>query len=125
MPNVRARLHDWSNDENIAGLRDGRLQLALVFPATSASVLRKLQFEELTHEHARLAVSPKHPFARRNIESLADAAREPFIGYSCEKSPGYNRHLNAIFAKVKAKPRIVEEHDGFSSITLRLRPAEE
>jgi DNA-binding transcriptional LysR family regulator len=24
--------------------------------------------------------------------------------------------LNAVFAKVKAKPRIVEEHDGFSSL---------
>jgi LysR family transcriptional regulator, benzoate and cis,cis-muconate-responsive activator of ben and cat genes len=116
MPNVRVRPHDWSNDENIAGLRDGRLQLALVFPATSASVLRKLRFEELIHEHARLAVSPKHPFARRKIVSLADAAREPFIGYSREEFPGYNRRLNAIFAKVKVKPRIVEEHDGFSSV---------
>lgn len=48
--------------------------------------------------------------------SLAEAAREPFIGYSRKEFPGYNRHLNAVFAKVKAKPRIVEEHDGFSSI---------
>ena len=116
MPNVRVRLHDWSDDENLAGLKDGRLQLALVFPPLAVSAFRKLRFEELIHQRARLAVSPKHPFARRKIVSLADAAREPFISYSREEFPGYNRHLNAVFAKVKAKPRIVEEHDGFSSI---------
>jgi hypothetical protein len=43
-------------------------------------------------------VSPKHPFARRKIVSLADAAREPFIGYSREEFPGYHRRLNAVFA---------------------------
>jgi DNA-binding transcriptional LysR family regulator len=116
MPNVRVRLHDWSNDENLAGLSDGRLQLALVFPPMAASALRKLRFEELIHERARLAVSPNHPFARRKIVSLADAAREPFISYIREEFPGYTRLLNAVFAKVRAKPRIVEEHDGFSSI---------
>jgi LysR family transcriptional regulator, benzoate and cis,cis-muconate-responsive activator of ben and cat genes len=117
MPNVRVTLHDWSNDENLAGLSDGRLQLALVFlPPTPASAFRNLRFDELIHEHARLAVSPKHPFARRKTVSLEDAAREPFIGYNREEFPGYNRHLNAVFTRLKAKPRIVEEHDGFSSI---------
>jgi DNA-binding transcriptional LysR family regulator len=116
MPNVRVRLHDWTNEENLAGLKDGRLQLALVFPPLAVSAFRKLRFEELIHQRARLAVSPKHPFARRKVVSLVDAAREPFIGYSREEFPGYNRNFNAVFAKVKAKPRIVEEHDGFSSI---------
>jgi DNA-binding transcriptional LysR family regulator len=116
MPKVRVRLHDWSNDENLAGLSDGRLQLALVYHPEAASVLRKLRFEALTRERARLAVSPKHPFARRKTVSLAEAVREPFIGYNREEFPGYNRRLNAVFAKVKVKPRVVEEHDGFSSI---------
>ncbi len=30
MPKVHVKLHDWSNEENVAGLRDGRLNLALV-----------------------------------------------------------------------------------------------
>jgi DNA-binding transcriptional LysR family regulator len=117
MPNVSVRLHDWSNDENLAGLSDSRLQLALVYaPTASRSAFRKLRFAELTQERVCLAVSPKHPFARRKIVSLADAAREPFIGYSREEFPDYHRRFNAVFAKVKAKPRIMEEHDGFSSI---------
>jgi DNA-binding transcriptional LysR family regulator len=70
----------------------------------------------LTKEWACLAVSPKHPFARRDSVSLAEAAREPFVSYNREEYQDYNRHLNSIFAKVKAKLRIVEEHDGFSNL---------
>ena len=30
MPKVHVKLHDWSNEANVAGLRDGRLNLAFV-----------------------------------------------------------------------------------------------
>ena len=116
MPHVRVKLYDWSNDQNLAGLRDGRLDLAFVFLPSTKSALRKLRFEALTRERARLAVSPKHPLARRESVSLAEAAREPFVVYNREEFREYNRRLNAVFAKVKPKPRIVEEHDGFSSL---------
>jgi DNA-binding transcriptional LysR family regulator len=116
MPEVRVKLHDLSNEENLAGLRGSRLHLALVLPLPKASGFRKLRFEELVHERARLAVSPKNPLARRKTVSLTEAAREPFIGYSRDEFPDYYRHLNAVFAKAKTKPQIVEEHDGFSSI---------
>jgi LysR family transcriptional regulator, benzoate and cis,cis-muconate-responsive activator of ben and cat genes len=39
MPDVRVRLHDWRNDENLAGLRQGRLHLAFVFPPPRKSAL--------------------------------------------------------------------------------------
>jgi DNA-binding transcriptional LysR family regulator len=48
--------------------------------------------------------------------SLADAAREPFVVYNREEYPQYHRRLQAVFAKVKIKLRIVEEYDGFSSL---------
>lgn len=75
-------------DENLAELSDSRLQLALVYvPTASRSAFRKLRFAELTQERVCLAVSPKHPFARRKIVSLEDAAREPFIGYIRDEFP--------------------------------------
>ena len=38
MPKVHVKLHDWSNEENVAGLRDGRLNLAFVVrPPKAAS----------------------------------------------------------------------------------------
>jgi LysR family transcriptional regulator, benzoate and cis,cis-muconate-responsive activator of ben and cat genes len=116
MPDVRVRLHDWRNDENLAGLRQGRLHLAFVFLLPRKSALRNLRFEALTQESARLAVSPKHPFTRRDTVSLAEAAREPFVAYNREEYPDYHRRLIAVFAKVKTKLRIVEEHDGFTSL---------
>jgi LysR family transcriptional regulator, benzoate and cis,cis-muconate-responsive activator of ben and cat genes len=116
MPHARVRLHDWRNDENLAGLRQGGLHLAFVFLPPRKSALGNLRFEALTQESARLAVSPKHPFTRRDNVSLADAAREPFVVYNREEYPDYRRRLIAVFAKVKTKLRIVEEHDGFTSL---------
>ena len=63
-----------------------------------------------------LAVSCDHPFARRQSVSLADAAREPFIGLTREEYPRYLEYLNAIFARVNDKPRLVEEQDGWSGV---------
>jgi DNA-binding transcriptional LysR family regulator len=75
-----------------------------------------IPFQELATAHAFLAVSGKHPFARKKSVSLAEAAREPFIGLMPEKYPCYQEYVAAIFADVNAKPRIVEEHDGWSGI---------
>jgi DNA-binding transcriptional LysR family regulator len=116
MPNVRVKLHDLSNQENLAALRTGELQLAfLVRPCTSAA-LRGLRFEELLREGARLAVSPGNPLASQGVISLEEAAKQPFIAFSQKDYPDYHESLAAVFATVKTKLRIVEEHDGVSSL---------
>jgi len=116
MPNVRVKLHDLSNQENMAALREGKLQLAfLVRPRKTAS-LHKLKFEELTQDAVRLVVAPNHPLARRTSVTLAEAAREPFVVYSRKDYPDYHEWLTAVFASAKSRLRIVEEHDGVSSL---------
>jgi DNA-binding transcriptional LysR family regulator len=116
MPNVKMKVHDWPVEKNIAGVRDGRLQLAIILPPLKANALEELRFERLLTARVCLAVSPDHPFARRQSVSLADAAREPFIGLMREEYPRYLEYLNAIFARVSDKPRMVEEHDGWSGV---------
>jgi LysR family transcriptional regulator, benzoate and cis,cis-muconate-responsive activator of ben and cat genes len=111
MPKVHVKLHDWTNEENVAGLRDGRLQLAFVIRPPKAGALRGVRYEELTRERVRLAVSPQHPFARRRAVSLTEAVEEPFVGLTREEYPDYHSFISAIFASSKKKPRIVEEHD--------------
>ena len=32
MPNVKVKLHDWPVEKNLAGVRDGRLQLPIIIP---------------------------------------------------------------------------------------------
>jgi DNA-binding transcriptional LysR family regulator len=79
-------------------------------------MLRGLKFEELTRDSICLAVSPKHPFARRRTVTVPEAAREPLIAYSRKEYPEAYEMLTAVFAVTKSKPRIVEEHDSVSSL---------
>lgn len=116
MPEVRVKLHDWPVEKNIAAVRDGRLQLAILAPPLKAHALEELRFQQLTTVGVCLAVSSDHPFAKKKSISLAEAAREPFIGLMPEEYPRYEEYLAAIFARVNDKPRIVEEHDGWSGV---------
>jgi DNA-binding transcriptional LysR family regulator len=116
MPNVHVRLHDWSNEKIVAGLREGRLKVALVARPLKRGAFGDFRFEELLREHIRLAVPPDHSFAQRRSVSLADAAQQPFIGLTRENSPYYYAYLTAVFARVKNKPRVMEEHDSMLGV---------
>jgi DNA-binding transcriptional LysR family regulator len=74
-----------------------------------------LRTEELSPEAVRLAM-PSSPFARRKVISLKKAARELFVVYSRTECPDYDEWFENIFVGIAQKPRIVEEHDGASSL---------
>ncbi len=116
MPNVQVKLHDWPVERNIAGVREGRLELAIIIPPLKSNSLKELQFEQLAAVRTSLAVSSNHSFARKKSVPLAEAAREPFIGLVREEYPRYYDYVDAIFAQVNAKPRFVEEHDGWAGV---------
>ena len=115
LPNVHVKLHDFSTGEMLAGLREGKLQIALVVRLTPA-LLRGLRFEELARDSICLAVAPKHPLAARRTVTLAEVTREPLITYSRKDYPDAHENLAAMFAAIKSKPRIAEEHDSVSSL---------
>jgi LysR family transcriptional regulator, benzoate and cis,cis-muconate-responsive activator of ben and cat genes len=115
LPAVRVRLHDLSTEEMLAGVREGKLELALVVRPNRA-MLRGLHFEELARDAMRLAVPPGHPFARLRSVSLAQAAGERLVAFTRKDYPEYHEYLEAMFAPIKAKPRISEEHDGSASL---------
>jgi DNA-binding transcriptional LysR family regulator len=116
MPKVHVKLHDWSNEKTLASLRDGRLQLAFIIRPSKRGAARDLRFEELVREQVRLAIPSNHPFAQRRSVSLVDAAREPFVGLTREDFPDYHAYLAAVFAPLKDKPRVIEEHDSMTSV---------
>jgi DNA-binding transcriptional LysR family regulator len=115
LPNVRVKLHDCSSEEMLSGLREGKLQIAFLVRPT-AKMLRGLHFEELMRDPIRVAVAPNHPLARKRSVSLAEVAREPLVIYSRVEYPEAHDQLEQMFASVKAKPRIAEEHDGVASL---------
>src|SRR6266576_3737525 len=45
MSNVHVKLHDWSHNAILTGIRDGRLQLGLIVPPLKASALHELHYE--------------------------------------------------------------------------------
>jgi DNA-binding transcriptional LysR family regulator len=116
MPNVHVKLHDWPVEKEIAAVREGRLQLAIIIPPLTGNWRRELRFEELLTLRVCLAVSCDHPFAQRAAVSLTEAAREPFVGLLHEEYPQHRAYVDAIFAWVKDKPRFVEEHDGWAGL---------
>jgi DNA-binding transcriptional LysR family regulator len=71
MPNIRVRLHDWSNKAILDGIRDGRLQLGLIVPPAKASALQDMRYEELFHERVCVAIAPRR--SREQTASLASA----------------------------------------------------
>src|SRR4029077_106609 len=50
MPQVHVKLHDWSSEKIVAGLRDARLHLALIVRPSKSSAFHDLRFEELLRE---------------------------------------------------------------------------
>jgi len=116
VPNVHVKLHDWPVEKEIAAVRDGQLHLAIIIPPLTRSWRREVRFEELMTLRVCLAVSSSHPFAQRKAISLTEAAREPFVGLLHEEYPQHRVYVDAIFARVKDKPRFVEEHDGWAGL---------
>src|SRR2546422_1066208 len=64
MPNVHVKLHDWSNNAILDGIRDGQLQLGLIVPPLKASTLHDLRYEELFHERS-IRVEAGHRVSHR------------------------------------------------------------
>ncbi len=112
-PRARVSLHDLSTEEMLAGLRAGKLHVALmVHPPRK--MLRGLKFKELARYPICVALPLKHPLAASKTVNFDQLAGEPLIAYSRGDYPEYHEMLGRLFGK--QKPQIVEEHDGVTSI---------
>lgn len=112
---VRVVLHDLSTEGMLTGLREKRLDLALmVRPAHRLP--GDLKFHELAQYPMCVAVAPGHPFARQDTVKLAQVSQQPLIAYSREDYPDYHASLPRIFAAPLRPPPIAEEHDSVTSL---------
>ena len=114
-PGVRVQLHDLSTQEMLLGLRDNKLNIALMIQ-TSAKVLAGISFEELRRYAVCIAVHPAHRFARARKISLEQVANERLIGYTLADYPEYHLSLATLFAPPRRMPQIAEEHDSATSL---------
>ena len=114
-PRVRVLLHDLSEQELIDGLRNGRLELALM-PRGAGPQTVGLEFETLRHYPICVAVAPTHRFARLKTVTLEMVAAEPIIGFNRKDYPEYYVGLDRLFGPLGIKPRVVVECDSSSSL---------
>lgn len=114
-PKVRVALHDLSTEEMLTGLRDGRLQVALMVETTGEQ-LRGLRFQELARYPLCVAVAPGHPFAALHTVLLTQLAEEPLIAYTRDDYPEYHASLAGVFGPVGRPPSVAEEHDSVTSL---------
>jgi DNA-binding transcriptional LysR family regulator len=114
-PRVRVLLHDLSEQELIDGLRNGRLELALM-PRGAGPQSVGLEFETLRSYPICVAVAPTHRFARLKTITLEMVATEAMIGFNRKDYPEYYTGLDRIFEPLGIKPRVVVECDSSSSL---------
>jgi len=114
-PRVRVLLHDFSEQELIDGLRNGRLELALMPRGTGPQSVG-LEFETLRSYPICVAVAPAHRFARLKTITLEMVAAEPMIGFNRKDYPEYYVGLDRLFEPLGIKPRVVVECDSSSSL---------
>ena len=115
MPKVRVKLHDFSTEELLAGLREGKLALALMV-RPGKELLRGLHFEELSRDILCLAVPPQHPLAQQRSVTLIQAADQPLVVFNRKDYPDYHEHLTHLFAPTKRRLKFAEEHDSATSL---------
>jgi DNA-binding transcriptional LysR family regulator len=114
-PRVRVLLHDFSEQELIDGLRNGRLELALM-PRGAGPQSVGLEFETLRSYPICVAVAPTHRFACLKTITLEMVATEAMIGFNRKDYPEYYVGLDRIFEPLGIKPRVVVECDSSSSL---------
>jgi DNA-binding transcriptional LysR family regulator len=114
-PGVRVVLHDLSTQEMLRGLRDGKIQVALMVEL-SKQVLAGLVFEELCRYAVCIAAHPSHPLARSRKVSVEQVAKERLVAYCLADYPEYHAWLANLFATVKLPVQIAEEHEGSTSL---------
>jgi DNA-binding transcriptional LysR family regulator len=75
MPNVHVKLHDWTVDKNIAGVRDGRLHLAITIPPLKRNALADLRFQEIA---VVIGIITRKEKLSPAAEKFCQCAREAF-----------------------------------------------
>ena len=113
-PGMQVTLHDLSAEDMQPLLIQRKLDVALTVLRCKLSP--ELGLKELASYATCIAVGATHPLAKAKFVRLAEMASEPVATYTRKDYPGYNRHLEKMFATVGRKPRLGSEHDSGSSL---------
>ncbi len=114
-PGICVQLNDLSTQEMLRGLRENKLDAALLVLG-SPKVLAEFEVEELCRYPVCVALSHHHPLARTREVGLRHLLKEPLIAFTLAEYPEYHAWIADLFAPFPRPPQIAEEHDSVTSL---------
>lgn len=112
-PEVKVKLLDLSPGEQIAAMRRGELDLALIGSAGSF-LSREFYVRKLAVLPVVVALAENHPLATRTTIALADLRGESFVGAPEADVPGHNRWITQLCRKAGFRARFVQDADSLT-----------
>lgn len=114
-PGLRVVLHDLSTAEMLHGLREGKLDAALMVDPGKQGA-RGLVFTKLREDEPMVLVAADHALARRRTVEVTELARQPLVVFSRAEYPEYHVGLAALLGKNAGRMKIAEECDSGASM---------
>jgi len=114
-PATRLKLHDLSPREQIAALRSGELDVALI-GQEGAAAAREFHSAKLCSLGVCAAMSDDDRLAAKKSITLNELEGRDFIGIDEDEMPGRNRWMTALRKTAGFKPRFVAVVDGLTNV---------
>ncbi|MBL9140016.1 MAG: LysR family transcriptional regulator [Verrucomicrobiales bacterium] len=114
-PAVRVVLHDHTTPEMLDGLREGRLQAALMMQPPRPAC-RGLTFLGLRRYPMGILVASNHRLARLREVAREDLRSEPVVAFARAQYPDYHALLRRVLGRGYRQLQVVLECDGGPSL---------
>lgn len=112
-PEVKVKLQDLSPGEQIAALRRGEIDLALL-SAVGGVLAQEFYVRKLASLPVWVALAETHPLAAQASVRLADLKSEMFVGALEADLPGYNQWVRQICRKAGFRPKLLGDAEGLT-----------
>jgi DNA-binding transcriptional LysR family regulator len=115
-PNVRTTLHEMRTDEQLVGLRQGRLDVAMVLIPRKRDA--NLIAIPLYTENLVAVLPPGHPALVQSSVELRQFADDPFILFSSNRSSDLFEQIQRLCQDAGFQPTIIHEVDQLATIDM-------
>lgn len=112
-PEARVSLYDLSPGEQIAGLRNGELDVALL-GQEGAGFSREFYTRRIATLAVFAALAETHPLAARRQLRMADLRAELFVGARESDVPGHNRWVAKLCRKAGFRARLLPDSESLA-----------
>ncbi|MBA0038873.1 LysR family transcriptional regulator [Pantoea sp. BIGb0393] len=113
-PKVRLELREATTAAQIAALRDGTLDIAVLIPPfEKADDIKQINFDS---DRLCMAIPKDHLFSKRSDLTLADLAGEPFILWPMPEGRSFHLQVIRLCANAGFVPMITQEAHGMHAV---------